>query len=64
MARDRVLDDLDFRHASILSHLQRGDPSATDIAAALGMDVDEVLTLCEQLQQAGLITHVLPRETK
>jgi DNA-binding IclR family transcriptional regulator len=58
MARDRVLDDLDFRHAVILSHLQRGDPSATDIADALDMGVDEVLTLCEQLQRAGLIIHV------
>ena len=64
MSRERLLDDLDFRHASILSQLHRDDASATDIAAALGIDVDEVLALCEELQQAGLIPHAPPRESR
>jgi DNA-binding Lrp family transcriptional regulator len=50
-----LYEGLDARHADILQYLQRGAASATEIAAALGVDVDSVLARCEELERAGLI---------
>jgi hypothetical protein len=55
VVRDPFYEGLDARHADVLQYLLYGAASVTEIAAALGVDVDSVLARCQELEQAGLI---------
>jgi hypothetical protein len=64
VGRGRVMPvPINERTALVLLRLRTGRAaSATTIAADLGLDVDEVLLICEALRAAGLIGDVPPRD--